>query len=48
LVFRFFSLCSCLCLSSPSFFAFLVLVILWDSVMHGDRIGVFKRFCAVA
>jgi hypothetical protein len=27
LVFCFFSLCSCLCFSSPSFFAFLVLVI---------------------
>ena len=48
MVFCFFSLCSCLCFSSPSFFAFLVLVILWDSVMHGDGVGVFKRFCAVA
>ena len=45
LALRFFSLCCCLCLSRPSLFAFLVLVILWDSVMHGDGVGVFKRFC---
>ena len=45
LAFSFFSLCCCLCLSSPSLFAFLDLDILWDSVMHGECIGVFKRFC---
>jgi hypothetical protein len=48
LAFRFFSLCCCLCFISPSLFAFLVLVILRDSVMHGDGVGVFKRFCAGA
>ncbi len=45
LAFCFFSLCCCLCFSSPSLFAFLDLDILWDLVMHGDGVGVFKRFC---
>ena len=46
LVFCFFSLCCCLCFSSPSFFAFFVLDILGDSLMQGDGVGVFKSFCA--